>query len=171
MILIALGANLPSQFGPPEETIQAAYTALARRGIAVRARSSVWLSAPVPVSNQPWYRNAVAQVETALDIPALLDVLKEIEAEFGRESRERNAARPLDLDIIAYNDDVLESADISVPHPRAHERAFVLLPLQEVCAGWIHPVLAHSVEDLIAALPPGQDIRKQGCVVEGEAAE
>lgn len=160
MILIALGANLPSRYGTPEQTIDAAYAAMMCRGIHVISRSSMWLSAPVPVSDQPWYRNAVAAVETAFSIPELLGELKAIEAEFGRELRERDAPRLLDLDIVAYGDDVYEAENLTVPHARAHERAFVLYPLQEVACDWVHPVLKLPVADLIADLPAGQEIKR-----------
>ena len=164
MILIALGANLPSRFGTPEETFQAAYEELGRRGARVVARSCVWISAPVPVSDQPWYRNAVVAVETSLSISDLLAELKAIEADFGRELRERDAARLLDLDIIAYADEVYEAEHLTVPHARAHERSFVLYPLQEVCPAWVHPVLGRNVDALIAALPAAQNIKKiEGC--------
>lgn len=160
MILIALGANLPSRFGAPEATLKAACDALERRGVSVVVRSSIWISAPVPVSEQPWYRNAVIVVETSLDAPELLNVLKAIEVDFGREGSERDAARLLDLDIIAYNDEFYETDGLTVPHARAHERGFVLYPLQEVCPDWIHPVLKLDVAALISDLPEGQRIEK-----------
>ncbi len=167
MILIALGANLSSRFGTPEQTISAARDALEGRGIGVLRMSSIWLSAPVPVSDQPWYRNAVLLVETDLEPLALLRALKALEVEFGRMSDERNAPRVLDLDIIAYNDELLEAEALTVPHPRAHERAFVLYPLQEIAPDWRHPMLQSDVAALIAALPEGQEIeRYEG----GEAA-
>lgn len=161
MILIALGANLPSRFGTPEQTLEAAYVEMQRRGVRVLSRSSVWRSAPVPVSDQPWYKNAVAVVETALDIPKLLSCLKAIEEDFGRVEAVRNAPRLLDLDIIAYDDFVHDEDDIVVPHPRAHERAFVLYPLREVAPDWVHPVLRCSVDDLIGVLPTEQNIERQ----------
>lgn len=78
--------------------------------------------------------------------------------------RERNAARVIDLDLIAYGRDLLREEDgIQVPHPRMAERAFVLLPLRDVAPDWVHPVLGRSVGDLVAALPDDQQIRKQDC--------
>lgn len=161
MILIALGANLPSKYGCPEETLQAAKRALEELGVAVLAESSVWVSAPVPVSEQPWYRNAVIAVETSHSVPELLTVLKSIEQAFGRTLRERDAARVLDLDIIAYHEEVYEGEGLSVPHVRAHERSFVLYPLQEVAPDWVHPVLGKSIGDLIADLGDDAQIKKQ----------
>lgn len=158
MILVALGANLPSRFGPPQATLEAALARLEGAGVRVLARSPWYLTAPVPASDQPDYVNGVARVETALDAAALLAELHAVEAEFGRVRTVANAARAIDLDLIAYGDDVRTEAPV-LPHPRMHERAFVLLPLADVAPGWVHPVLGRSVADLIAALPPGQGIR------------
>ena len=121
-------------------------------------RSRFYKSAPVPVSDQPWYVNAVASVATELPPRELLALLHRVEARFGRARRERNEARPLDLDLLAYNDRIEagEGGGPILPHPRLHERGFVLLPLAEVAPGWRHPVSGKSVAELIAALPPGQ---------------
>ena len=117
--------------------------------------SSIWKSAPVPVSDQPWYRNAICVVDTDYSATELMQKLHNIEEGFGRIRSEKNAARTLDLDIIAYNDEVHDMPIL--PHPRFHERAFVLYPLQEIVPDWCHPVTKLSVSDMIAQLPP-QDI-------------
>ena len=160
-ILVALGANLPSErFGGPRETLDAAVRELERRGIRVLRRSRWYESAPVPESDQPWYVNGVAAVDTDLDPPALLALLHQVEAEFGRVRAERNAPRVLDLDLVAYGGLVRPGPDGPVlPHPRAAERAFVLLPLAEVAPAWHHPETGETVEALIARLPAGQKIR------------
>lgn len=160
MILIALGANLPSRFGTPEDTLKAARLEVERCGVRVLQCSDVWLTAPVPVSDQPWYRNAVMVVETDLAPRALLKLLKEIERDFGRMLAARNAARVLDLDILAYGDVVLNDEVCCLPHPRLHERAFVLYPLRQVAVDWRHPVLGLSVDAMIARLPEEQVIEK-----------
>jgi 2-amino-4-hydroxy-6-hydroxymethyldihydropteridine diphosphokinase len=159
VILVALGANLPGPAGTPAETLAASCRAMAAKGIGIAASSRIWLSAPVPVSDQPWYSNAVVRVETVLPAARVMAELKNIEVSFGRMRLKKNEARVIDLDLIACNDDVLQSSDLMLPHPRLHERAFVLMPLREVAPGWVHPVLNRSVDDLIAALPPGQAIR------------
>ena len=111
----------------------------------------------MPVSRQPWYVNGVAQVASASTPAGLLELLLGIEAQFGRRRREPNAPRILDLDLLAFGDVVTGLADgVLVPHPRMHERAFVLLPLRELAPGWRHPVSGLGVGDLIAALPPDQ---------------
>jgi 2-amino-4-hydroxy-6-hydroxymethyldihydropteridine diphosphokinase len=154
MIFVALGANLPSKLGLPRATLDAAIRSLAQEGGDIVARSRIYRSAPVPKSDQPDYLNAVVAMTTALDPVALLDVLNRIEVRFGRERRRPNAARTLDLDLIAYNEIVRDTAPI-LPHPRMHERAFVLLPMAEIAGNWRHPRLGLSIGAFIEALPAG----------------
>jgi len=159
-ILIAIGSNLPSpEFGPPRATCEAALTALSRRGVRIIRRSRWFESAPVPRSDQPWFVNGVAIVETSLSPGDLLALLHETERRFGRERREVNAARTLDLDLIAYGDLVRTDAPPLLPHPRLHERAFVLLPLADVAPDWRHPADGRALSAMIGALPAGQSIR------------
>src|SRR5262245_50859324 len=141
MILIALGANIPSRHGNPEATLDAAKYALVFRGVRILSFSRIWLSAPVPVSDQPLYRNAVASVETHMDPETLFRTLKAVEADFGRQHREKNGPRELDLDLLAYEDEVYTEGDLLIPHPRMHNRAFVMMPLCEIARDWVHPVL------------------------------
>lgn len=155
MILIALGSNLPTRFGPPVDTITTAIDRIGTQAdIRVTACSRLYRSPPWPPgSQQPDYINAVIAVDTDLPPAALLDRLHAIEADFGRARQERNAPRPLDLDLIAYNDRVrLDHAAPLLPHPRLQDRAFVLLPLRDIAPGWHHPASGSALEDLIAAL-------------------
>lgn len=161
MIIIALGANLPSQYGQPDETLAAAVRALAGRGLKIMGESSVWLTAPVPISDQPWYHNAVVAVETAMSPYGLLEVLQDIENEFGRVRTVRNAPRVIDLDLVAYNDQILDKPELIVPHPRMHQRAFVLLPLQEIAPDWTHPLTGAQLLAMIAAIPEDQQAQKK----------
>lgn len=158
MIIIGIGANLPGPCGPPSATCEAAVAALIEQGIAAPRRSRWYRSSPVPASDQPWYVNGVVEIETALPPADIMEILHDIEAQCGRIRGERNAARILDLDLLAYGDNVQsgKGGGICLPHPRMHERAFVLLPLAELCPGWIHPVSGLAVADLILALPFGQ---------------
>lgn len=158
MILLGLGGNLPSQVGPPAATIAAAIEALDQAGVRIVARSREYRTAPVPASDQPWFTNEVIAVKTKLAPRELLALLHRLEAQFGRERREVNGARPLDIDLLAYDDRVQAGGDGEpvLPHPRLAHRAFVLLPLAEVARGWRHPITGETVEHLIAALPPDQ---------------
>ena len=160
VIIIGLGANRPGGLGPPRETIAASLDVLAREAGDIVARSHFYRSVPVPASDQPWFINAVASIKTSLSPEELLALLHRIEARFGRERRIRNEARVLDLDLIAYDERIEpkagEGGTLTLPHPRMHERAFVLLPLTEIAPGWVHPRLGLTVERLIERLPPDQ---------------
>jgi 2-amino-4-hydroxy-6-hydroxymethyldihydropteridine diphosphokinase len=156
MILVALGANLPSAAGPPLATLEAGLAALQHAGVKVIARSRWYRTAPVPASDQPWFINGVANLATGLDPLALLRLLQTIERQFGRERGIRNAARTLDLDFLDYDGRIVEGRDLILPHPRMHERAFVLFPLAEVAPHWRHPKLGAPIAALISALPRDQ---------------
>lgn len=162
MILIGIGANLPSKrYGTPVQTCEAALHALDRvDGVRVVRRSRWFESAPVPISDQPWYVNGVCIIETGLEPGALLDIMHHIEADFGRVRSEKNAPRVLDLDLLAYHD-LITAADqgFTVPHPRMHERGFVLHPLADLVPGWAHPETGASLDALISALPDEQTTR------------
>ncbi len=155
-ILIALGANLPSpEFGSPRETLEAAARRLATLGLAVEARSRWYRSPAWPApSDQPDYVNGVILVASGEGPEALLSLLQRVEEEFGRVRTVRNAARVLDLDLIAYNRQVIRTADdrLILPHPRLQDRPFVLLPLAEVAPGWTHPASGLTLEAMLRTL-------------------
>ncbi|MBB6250206.1 2-amino-4-hydroxy-6-hydroxymethyldihydropteridine diphosphokinase [Nitrospirillum iridis] len=156
MIFVGVGSNLSvPDVGGPLEVVAAAVRALAAEGVSIAAQSPWYRSAPVPASDQPWYVNGVLRVETALDAAGLLASLHKVEADFGRVRRRVNEARGLDLDLLAYDDQVSADAPL-LPHPRLHQRAFVLLPLRDLAPDWRHPVSGLDLAALIAALPPGQ---------------
>lgn len=126
---VALGANL----GEPVAHLRAAVADLATLpGTRVVARSSLYRSAPVGLVDQPDFINAVVAVETSLEALPLLRALLAIEARHGRVRSVPNAPRTLDLDLLLYGAAVLAGAELTLPHPRMHERAFVLLPLLEI---------------------------------------
>lgn len=154
-IYIALGANLPSAGRTPQHTLAAALERLTALGVQLVARSSDWSSPAWPDPSDPPYVNAVAQVETGADARGLLDLLHAVEAAFGRERSVRNAPRPLDLDLIDYRGQQLRDAQgLEIPHPRATQRAFVLLPLREIAPDWCDPVTGRAIADLVTDLNP-----------------
>lgn len=108
-------------------------------GTRVVARSSLYRTAPVGYADQPAFVNAVAQVDTALQPKALLRALLDLEQLHGRRRSVPNAPRTLDLDLLLYGDSVIADAELTLPHPRMHERAFVLAPLAEIAANEVVP--------------------------------
>ncbi len=167
MIFVGLGSNLPGrEYNTPQEVCEAALAAFPEHGLAVIRRSGWYASAPVPPSDQPWFVNGIAVVESAapgraLSPETLLDRLHDIEASFGRlRSGRRNEARILDLDIIDFDGLVRPApAKPALPHPRLSERSFVVLPLAELVPDWRHPASGRRVRELIDALPAGFECR------------
>jgi 2-amino-4-hydroxy-6-hydroxymethyldihydropteridine diphosphokinase len=138
VILIALGANLPSPAGPPAETLRAALIRLEQLGVKILSVSSLYETPAWPDPAQPAFVNAVTAAETAFQAVELLTLLHGVETEFGRLRSVANAPRPLDIDL---------------PHPRMSQRSFVLVPLAEIAPGWRHPVTGQGAGELLAGLP------------------
>ncbi|KAF0114759.1 MAG: 2-amino-4-hydroxy-6-hydroxymethyldihydropteridine diphosphokinase [Rhodospirillaceae bacterium] len=158
MILIGIGANLRSPAGSPLATCRATVSLIESSGIRIVRRSRWIESSPVPPSAQPWFINGVARVETSLGPEDLLAFLHVVEAAFGRVRTIPNAPRTLDLDLLAYRH-VIRTTDPILPHPRLHERAFVVLPLVDIAPDWSHPTSGQTPHQLAAALPSVQQIR------------
>ncbi len=152
MKLIGIGGNLPSQFGSPEVGLPQALRLLETQGVRIKNCSPFYGAKAVPASDQPDFVNAVAIIETTLPPEALLSSLQSVELEFGRIRGAPNAARSLDLDLLAY-DLVHTGNGLQIPHPRMHLRAFVLAPLCDIAPDWLHPVLNQTARALLAALP------------------
>lgn len=158
MKIVALGANLPSSHGTPAQTLKAAVRAIADKGIEIVAASHIWKTAPVPFHpDYPWYHNGVIAVETDWSAHELLQTLLGIEQDFGRVRTVKNAPRLLDLDLIAYDDEIiLDRPELLVPHPRMHERAFVLMPMSDITKEWVHPQTGVTLRALLAHVPEDQ---------------
>jgi 2-amino-4-hydroxy-6-hydroxymethyldihydropteridine diphosphokinase len=159
VILIGIGGNLESaQFGPPRDTLTAALAALKEKRIRILTRSGWYHTEPVPRSDQPWFVNAVVSLATELGAKDLLNALQATERQFGRVRGEPNAPRILDLDILDYQGEVMDTTSLVLPHPRLHERRFVLIPIAEIAPDWRHPILELTAAQLLARLSSEQQI-------------
>ncbi|HEY8002939.1 MAG TPA: 2-amino-4-hydroxy-6-hydroxymethyldihydropteridine diphosphokinase [Phenylobacterium sp.] len=154
---MALGGNLAGGFATSEALLEAALAQFPRAGLPVLARSRWWRSAAWPDPKGNEYRNGIAIVEANGPPEAVLEALFSIERAFGRIRGAPNAARTLDLDLIAYGREVRAGPGLTLPHPRAHERRFVMGPLAEIAPAWRHPVSGRTATDLAAAATVGGD--------------
>ena len=151
---VGLGANL----GDREATIRRALERLGEFG-AVEAVSPLYETDPVGDPNQPAFLNAVARLRTGVPPDELLAGLHRIEAAAGRVRTVRNAPRTLDLDLLFYDDAIRDDPALVLPHPRLHERAFVLVPLHDLAPDLVHPRLRRTVAELLAALADRGGVR------------
>ena len=156
-VIVALGGNMAGDFGSSEALLEAALAGLAEAGLPILLRSSWWRSAAWPDPNAQEYRNGVVLVEAQLSPQELIRTLFTIEARFGRARGARNASRTLDLDLIAYGRLVSDDPEMTLPHPRAHERLFVMGPLAQIAPRWRHPVLGLTAAELARTASVGRD--------------
>lgn len=147
MVYIALGTNLGDRMG----YLQAAIDALPPKVKVVRL-SPVYETPPWGILDQPDFLNQVLQAETDLPPEELLVYLKEIEKAIGRQSRVRYGPREIDIDILFYDQQVVDLPQLQIPHPRLHERSFVLVPLADLAADLRHPQSGKTVRELLQAV-------------------
>ena len=172
-VLVALGGNLPSSVGPPEMTLRYALANLRLRTNSLMRRSNFFFTPCFPDGFGPDYVNGAIKFNFKGEARELLDILHEIEAMFGRVRGSRWGGRALDLDLVAFGDDIVPSIgsylqwrdmplekqmvqipkEIILPHPRLQDRAFVLGPLMEIAPDWFHPVLGLTVREMYGRLP------------------
>lgn len=173
-VLVALGSNVKSHAGTPVETLIAAIEALSTSELEVERISRIFTTPAVPKGSGPDFANAVLSAKTTLPAPEVLGLLHRIEAQFSRERPQRWGPRTLDLDLLAFGQDVHPDAGtfahwaqlspdtqhsvapdtLIVPHPRLHERGFVLLPMMDIAPTWCHPVLGKTTQQMVQDLPP-----------------
>ncbi|PIQ77684.1 2-amino-4-hydroxy-6-hydroxymethyldihydropteridine diphosphokinase [Candidatus Peregrinibacteria bacterium CG11_big_fil_rev_8_21_14_0_20_46_8] len=160
MIILSLGSNLQNT----EENLAQARKLLAKY-LSIEEISQLYESEPIGVENHPWYLNQVVLGNTNLTAQQLLKVAKEIEQKMGRDIHAPDSStqmRPLDIDILFYNDECIEVTGLMVPHPRLHLRRFVLEPLAEIAPNFVHPKLQKTVRELLKDCPDRSIVRLHG---------
>jgi len=158
-VFVGVGSNL----GDREFLVRKAVESLRDlpRTLVVRV-SSLYDTDPVGDVDQPAFLNAVVWLETTLAPRELLWQLLLIEKRMGRVRSQRWGPRPIDLDLLFYGEETVDEPDLKVPHPEAHRRAFVLLPLLELDPEFVHPTTGESIRKMIKMLPPNPPVRKGG---------
>ena len=148
-IYLALGTNLGDRIA----NLQTAINLLSSKAIIVQ-ESSVYVTPPWGIVDQPDFLNQVIEISTNLTPSCLLRSIKDIELKMGRQKTIRNGPRLIDLDILFYGAQVINKKALTIPHPRLHERAFVLVPLYEIAPDFVHPVLNETATSLLAEVDP-----------------
>jgi len=155
VVYMSLGSNV----GDRGEQLRRAISRIAEHG-HVRSVSSFYETEPVEVSDQPWFLNCAVALETSEPPERLMAALLEIEREMGRKRIRKKGPRNVDIDILLYADLVVNTPELTVPHPAMASRRFVLEPLAEIAAEVRHPVVGKTVRDLLEELPAGQMVRR-----------
>jgi 2-amino-4-hydroxy-6-hydroxymethyldihydropteridine diphosphokinase len=155
LVYLSLGSNV----GDREAHLRDALARLAAEGRVI-AVSSFYETEPVEFTSQPWFLNCAVAIETDQTPEQLMSTLLQIEEEMGRRRVQKKGPRSIDIDILLFDDLVMDSKEVTIPHPAMHERRFVLDPLAEIAPNIVHPVFKNTIIELRDALPAGQAVRK-----------
>jgi 2-amino-4-hydroxy-6-hydroxymethyldihydropteridine diphosphokinase len=155
MIIIGIGANLPSESGTPYQTCVEAIKCISEGPFEIVETANWYKASPVPVTTMPWYINTAISVETKLSPDEVMEFLHKTETKLGRIRNRINDPRNIDLDLIDYNGQI-RSGKVLLPHPRMHLRGFVLFPLRDLVRNWRHPITSKNINTLISELPHDQ---------------
>jgi len=154
-VYLSLGSNV----GDREAQLRDAQFRLNTVGRVI-ALSSFYETEPVEFTQQPWFLNCAVAIETSSTPQQLMVALLRIEAEMGRQRRQKKGPRSIDIDILLFGHEIMESKELTIPHPAMHLRRFVLEPLAEIAPEALHPLLNKTIRELRDALPAGQAVRK-----------
>jgi 2-amino-4-hydroxy-6-hydroxymethyldihydropteridine diphosphokinase len=152
---LSLGSNL----GDRAANLQSAIAQLATLGEVI-AVSSFYETEPVELTAQPWFLNCAVKLDTEKMPRQLMAGILSLEQSMGRQRKQKNGPRIIDIDILLFGSSIIGLPSLTVPHPKMHERRFVLEPLAEIAPEARHPVFKHTVRELRDALPPGQTVKK-----------
>lgn len=156
-VYLALGSNI----GDRDANLREAIRFLSQSGVHISKLSSIYETEPVDYLDQPWFLNAVLQAQTNLPATQLLATLRNIESQMGSKKLFAKGPRLIDLDILLYGSDTIDTSDLQVPHPRMLQRNFVLAPLAEIAPALRHPSWSASAADLLARSPDHSQVRKR----------
>lgn len=156
LVYLSLGSNVGDRLA----NLQTAIGRLGSLGKVV-AVSSFYETEPVEVTAQPWFLNGVVALETGKMPRQLIAAILDLEQEMGRRRVQKKGPRTIDIDILLFGNSIIDLPGLTVPHPAMHERRFVLQPLAEIAPDVRHPVLKKTARELLAALPPGQAVKKK----------